>query len=106
MLSACRRFAENLKSVLVSLILSIWSLVCRKGCNINKDWFASNTNEHLIDSNAFATARIILEDFPELYADRDKALVAFKLFVRIKVGIKGVIRDVYHMQARQCPSNN
>ncbi len=66
----------------------------------------SNLLEHKIDSSAFASALAILGDFPELCANEDRAIVAFKMFTRIKVGMKGLIRDVDHMQARHKPSKN
>lgn len=66
----------------------------------------SNALEHKIDSCAFAAAVAILGDFPELCANEDRAVVAFRLFARVKVSMKGLIRDVDHMQARQRPSKN
>lgn len=66
----------------------------------------SNVLERKIDSSAFAAAVAILGDFPELCANKDRAVVAFRLFVRVKVGMKDFIRDVDHLQARQRPSKN
>lgn len=62
--------------------------------------------EHRIDVHAYTAALAIVGDFPELYSDKDKAVVAFKLFVRVKAGMNVLLRELDLSPSKRPPSIN